>query len=153
MSNRAEALKQLMIEVTRVHHHAAGSSRAVAGPEDLTNAQVSLLRSLAADGPSTVPDLARERAIARQPMQRIADEVERLDLVRFAPNPRHKRSKLVALTRAGRSRLARMEARQTAWLERLGEEHSERSIRAASRLLRSLHEELARRALESRRRP
>jgi len=142
----ADALKALLIEASLLHHHVAATTRALAGPDDLTNAQVSLLRSLAARGPSTVPQLASERAIARQPVQRMALELENLGYVRFSPNPRHRRSRLVALTATGRRRLASMERRQSTWTDALGARLSERSLRAAAHVLRRVREEISTRA-------
>lgn len=60
-----------------------------------------LLRSLKLNGPQTVPALARARPVARQHIQKLADELADQGLVRFAANPAHRRSQLVALTAAG----------------------------------------------------
>ncbi len=144
--SETDALKALLIEASLLHHHVASATRLLARPGDLTHAQVSLLRSLAADGPRTVPHLARERAIARQPVQRTALELEDLDLVTFEPNPRHRRSHLVTLTAAGRRRLTSMERRQSAWTGALGGELPERGLRSAARLLRRVREQISTRA-------
>lgn len=63
-----------------------------------------LLNSIARRGPQTVPALARERPVSRQYMQQVVNEAVADGWVRLAPNPRHKRSSLVELTEAGRSR-------------------------------------------------
>jgi DNA-binding MarR family transcriptional regulator len=60
-----------------------------------------LLRSLKLGGPQTVPELARARPVARQHIQKLADEMAADGLVAFAPNPAHKRSQLVRLTPEG----------------------------------------------------
>ena len=139
----AEALKELLIEVTLLHWHVAAASRALAGPRDLTNAQVSILRSVDASGPQTVPQLAEARAIARQPVQRSIDALASLGLVSLVENPRHKRSRLVSLTATGRRRLQEMERRQSRWVGGLSEGLAERSLRSASRLLRRIRQQIA----------
>ena len=135
-----EALKELIIEATRLHYHVVSASRGLARAQDLTNGQVSLLRSLAAQGPCTVPELARERAIARQPVQRMTLELEALGLVTFEANPRHRRSRLVTPTARGKRKLRAMERRQTALAGSIGRGFSERSIRSATRVLRRVRE-------------
>ncbi|MDA0230201.1 MAG: MarR family transcriptional regulator [Proteobacteria bacterium] len=60
-----------------------------------------LLRSLVENGPQTVPALARVRPVARQHIQRMANEMVALGLVEFIANPAHKRSRLLAVTLAG----------------------------------------------------
>ena len=60
-----------------------------------------VLRSLAEEGPQTVPQLARARPVARQRIQKLADEMAADGLVEFVDNPAHRRSKLLRLTAAG----------------------------------------------------
>ncbi|MGO8917821.1 MAG: MarR family transcriptional regulator [Stellaceae bacterium] len=59
------------------------------------------MRSLTLVGPLTVPEIAKMRPTSRQRMQRLADELAAEGLVEFIDNPRHRRSKLVRLTRKG----------------------------------------------------
>src|SRR5579859_6069265 len=62
-----------------------------------------VLERLWADGPQTVPQVARSLLVPRQVAQRLADEAAARGLLRWAPNPAHRRSKLAALTEAGRA--------------------------------------------------
>lgn len=68
------------------------------------------LSSLKTLGPRTVPDLARERPVSRQYMQKVVDALAAEGLVAFLPNPAHKRSNLVGLTQAGEKRFAEINA-------------------------------------------
>jgi DNA-binding MarR family transcriptional regulator len=61
--------------------------------------------SAIADGPRTVPQIARRLGLARQSVQRTTDRLEVESLVRFVGNPDHKKSTLVELTAAGRNAL------------------------------------------------
>ena len=58
--------------------------------------------------------------LTRQAVQRIANELERDGLIRFAPNPYHERAKLVLLTEAGSRAFATAMRRQAPWAARLG---------------------------------
>ena len=63
-----------------------------------------LLHSLETLGPQTVPQLARARPVARQHIQKLADEMAGDGLVAFVDNPAHKRSKLLRMTAKGQAR-------------------------------------------------
>ncbi len=137
-----DALHDLLYELsfTWFRVQAAVAQR---GPDDLTPGQVSLLRSLAREGPQTVPTIARARPVARQPVQRMADELAARGLVVFVPNPKHRRSKLVALTPEGRRLHARLDRAQRAWAGRIaGDDLSERRLREAERVVRLVGERI-----------
>jgi DNA-binding MarR family transcriptional regulator len=59
------------------------------------------LRDLFVEGESAAPDLARRKAVSRQAVQAVLDGLVAKGLVRAEINPRHKRSKLYVLTKAG----------------------------------------------------
>jgi DNA-binding MarR family transcriptional regulator len=66
------------------------------------------LRALALDGERTVPELARARPISRQHCQTIVNALIAQGLAALAPNPRHRRSHLVCITKKGRTRYEQM---------------------------------------------
>ena len=68
---------------------------------------------------ATVPDIARKLGLQRQSVQRIADDLVKAGLARFEDNPRHRRSRLLAMTSSGRSALAAIQRAHEEWLERL----------------------------------
>jgi len=146
-SDVAEAMKELLIEATLLHWHVAAASRALAGPSDLTNAQVSILRTLVG-APQTVPELAAARSIARQPVQRSVGELKAEGLVRLEENPRHKRSKRVCITAQGKRRLAKMERRQSSWTREITDGFHASRLRTGSRLLRRIRERISTQTLE-----
>ena len=63
-----------------------------------------ILRTLVLEGPLTVPDMARSRPVSRQHCQTIANALDAKGLVEFVENPKHKKSKLVRITKKGRER-------------------------------------------------
>ena len=103
---------------------------------------VALLRQLA-EAPRTVPKLARMRPMARQNMQKIVNEMADAGLVRFEDNPAHKRSRLVALTEAGREMFRETSSRFAAFAEDLSAKLPAEDLDAAVRALRALNDALA----------
>jgi DNA-binding MarR family transcriptional regulator len=100
------------------------------------------LRSLAHEGPLTVPDIARSRPTSRQRMQRLADELAREGLVAFSANPRHRRSQLVRLTPKGEARYHAMTARLLKLLESPTRGLSARELATARHVVNNLSERL-----------
>jgi DNA-binding MarR family transcriptional regulator len=72
----------------------------VAARSGITNQQAGLLRSL--EQPRTMSALAAERACDPSNITGLVDRLERLGLVERQPNPADRRSRLLALTPAGR---------------------------------------------------
>ena len=72
---------------------------------------VMILRYVLGDGSLTVSALARRHKVSRQYMAGVVDGFLRDGYVRLADNPRHKRSKLVALTDRGKEVVRRADER------------------------------------------
>jgi DNA-binding MarR family transcriptional regulator len=96
------------------------------------------MRSLALLGPLTVPHIAQMRPTSRQRMQRLADELAAEGLVEFINNPKHRRSKLVRLTRKGDARYRELDARFLAIASILGVGLIEGDIRRTTEIVRQL---------------
>ncbi len=68
------------------------------------------MRALSHIGPATVPDMAAVLGVSRQFVQTVCNDMLSRGFIEFTDNPRHKRSKLAALTESGR--IAFRQARQ-----------------------------------------
>ena len=99
------------------------------------------MRSLALFGPLTVPQIAQMRPTSRQRMHRLADELEAEGLVEFIDNPKHRRSKLVRLTRKGDARYGELKSRLLAIASTMGADFSEVDIRKTTDMVRRLSDE------------
>jgi DNA-binding MarR family transcriptional regulator len=99
-----------------------------------------LLRTLVAEGPQTVPQMARARPTSRQHIQVLVNRLLELGLVELADNPAHKRSRLVSLTPAGKKRIDAMNRREAALLQKLKVEISEKSLDSSARTMKKLRE-------------
>ncbi len=105
-----------------------------------------LLRSLAESGPQTVPALARARPVARQHIQRMANEMAAQGLVEFTANPAHKRSRLLSLTPEGASLYTALSARMSELAERLAEDMDIDDLKTTVATLRTFARKLAAKA-------
>src|SRR5215472_11921929 len=80
-----------------------------------TPGKVSLMRSLMEQGPQSVSQIARARPVARQGVQRMADELAEQALVEFVENPTHRRAKLARLTAKGKKLMDETMAAELKW--------------------------------------
>lgn len=96
------------------------------------------LRRLHRDGPKTVPALARIRAVRRQTLQPIVDQLAAEHLVTIAPNPAHARSPLVSLTERGVAMVARLDRVDVAVLRAVGRDLAPRDLAITASTLRTL---------------
>src|SRR5215217_6274914 len=110
MSGEAEQLYAVLRYVRPLHLVAARAvTHALAG-EHVTMGVRAVLEVLSGQGPQPVPAIGRALSMPRQVVQRLCDQALELGLVDTAPNPAHRRSRLITLTDAGRAAFERMHA-------------------------------------------
>lgn len=141
-SRRAEAIAELMLEVAQCFFRIRAVGQKTGLITTWGGGAFGLMRSLALLGPLTVPQIAQMRPTSRQRMQRLADELAADGLVRFVDNPKHRRSKLVELTRKGDTRFREMDARFLAIASTVGVSLGEPDIRKATEIVRQLSEDV-----------
>jgi DNA-binding MarR family transcriptional regulator len=109
----------------------------------ITAGMRAVLESVIEGGPKTVPEMARARPVSRQHIQILVNELLAAGLVEFQDNPAHRRSKLVAPTRAGTAAFAALRAREAAALTRLAVDidakEMARAAQALSQLIEGFH--------------
>ena len=146
MDGKAEAIAELMLEVAQCFFRIRAMGQKTGLITSWGGGAYGFMRSLAQLGPLTVPQIARMRPTSRQRMQRLADELAAEGLVEFIDNPKHRRSRLVRLTRKGDARYQRLSARFLAIASTMGADLSEAGIRRATEVVREISEESRRRA-------
>jgi DNA-binding MarR family transcriptional regulator len=92
--------------------------------------------------PLTVPQIAEMRPTSPQRMQRLADELSAEELVEFIDNPKHRRSKLVQLTRKGEARYSELNARLLVIASTTGGAFSELDTRKTTENVRLLRDDV-----------
>jgi DNA-binding MarR family transcriptional regulator len=137
MSDGAARLYEILRHVRPLHQYSAKVVAGALAERDVTMPMRAVLERLA-DGPQTVPQVARALWLPRQVVQRLTDAAVALGYVRFAVNPAHKRSKLAALTDAGRRVFAEIHGEELADLGALAERLNPKDIEAAVRVIAAL---------------
>jgi len=138
IDSKAEAVSELMLEVAQCFFRIRALGQKAGLITSWGGGAFGFMRSLAVLGPLTVPQIAQMRPTSRQRMQRLADELEDEGLVEFIDNPKHRRSKLVRLTRKGDARYRELKARLLAIASTMGVGLSEGDVRKTTEIVRQL---------------
>jgi len=138
IDSRAEAIADLMLEVAQCFFRIRAVGQKTGLITSWGGGAFGFMRSLALLGPLTVPQIAQMRPTSRQRMQRLADELAAEGLVEFIENPKHRRSKLVRLTRKGDARYRELKARFLAIASTMGVGLTEGDIRRTKEIVRQL---------------
>jgi len=152
VESKAEAVAELMLEVAQCFFRIRALGQKAGLITSWGGGAFGFMRSLALLGPLTVPQIAQMRPTSRQRMQRLANELAAEGLVEFIDNPRHRRSKLVRLTRKGDAHYRELSARFLAVASTMGADLSEPDIRKTIEIARQLSDETKRISEQLRRR-
>ena len=138
IGSKGEAVAELMLEVAQCFFRIRAFGQKEGFITSWGGGAFGFMRSLALLGPLTVPQIAQMRPTSRQRMQRLADELAAEGLVEFIDNPKHRRSKLVRLTRKGETSYREFNARLLAIAATMGSGLSEPDIRRTTEVVRQL---------------
>jgi len=137
------AATELIIEIFRLNGRLLESGDDLVRNVGLTSARWQVLGAIAASPvPLPVSHVARNMGLTRQAVQRLANDLELGDLVRFAPNPHDERARLLAMTDNGATAFKTAMARQVPWANRLAKGVDPDDIATALRVLVALRRRL-----------
>lgn len=137
-----DAFTSFVVEAGGLGHLVTGAGEALARCGGQSLARWVVLDAVAAR-PATVAQVARQRGMARQPVQRVADVLVADGLAAFKSNPRHRRAQLLTLTARGRSALAAISARQEAWANAQGAKVGIETLERARALLAEIRPQIS----------
>jgi DNA-binding MarR family transcriptional regulator len=139
---KAEAVAELILEVVQCFFRIRAVGQKTGLITSWGGGAYGFLRSLAQLGPLTVPQIAQMRPTSRQRMQRLADELAAQGFVDFVDNPKHRRSKLVQLTRKGDACYRRLNEQFLSIASTMGGALSEADIRKTVEIVRHLSNDM-----------
>ncbi len=138
-----KALTELIVEVFRLNGRLLAAGDALVTDIGLTSARWQVLGAVALSPvPLPVAHLARNMGLARQSVQRLVDEMMNNELVRYAPNPHHRRAKLVLLTDLGEMTYRAAMHRQAPWADHLAAGLTPEAILSTTSILRRIRSRL-----------
>lgn len=116
-----DALTALVLPAFELNGEFLAAAAMITTPHDLTPAQWQVLGAVL-DAPLPVAEIARRvgLGLARQSVQRVANDVVAQGWAQWEPNPQHQRAKLLVATGQGRAAVAAMAQEQHAWADHVG---------------------------------
>ena len=142
VDSKAGAIAELLLEVAQCFFRIRALGQKTGFITSWGGGAFGFMRSVALLGPLTVPQIAQMRPTSRQRMQRLADELAAEGLVKFIENPKHRRSKLVQLTRKGEARYRELNARFLVIASTMGVAITEADIRKTTEIVRQLSDDV-----------
>ncbi|WP_434600459.1 MarR family winged helix-turn-helix transcriptional regulator [Streptomyces sp. A5-4] len=134
-------LSRTALGVFRLNGQFLGVSEQLAKPGGLTAARWQVLGAVLRE-PLPVAGIARVMGITRQSVQRIADLLVATGLAAYAPNPAHRRAKLLRPTEAGLDAVRRIGPGHAELAARLGGELGAEGLAETMRVLERLSKAL-----------
>jgi len=135
-----ESLDELFDQVRLMWHVMVLTAERLHEDELVTLGMRAVMESLARNGPTAVPDIARSRHVTRQHIQALVNDLLELRLVSLDENPAHRRSALVRLTPEGRKGIERMKRRERQFFDGLELKARPDDLRRAAATLSAVRE-------------
>jgi DNA-binding MarR family transcriptional regulator len=137
------AFSRLMQECFRTNRQLVAAVAQLTNGSGISGAQWGVLGAIGgSDEALTVAQAARRLGLARQGVQRVADLLEKKELIEYLPNPNHRRAKLAGVTDRGRNLLDQLRERESRWAQRAAGDLDIKEVEAATGLVRSIRERL-----------
>ena len=117
-SAAGDALTELVLRVFRLNGLLLAAAEEMARPAGLTAARWQVLGAVLRQ-PLTVSGVARAMGLTRQSVQRLADLLVEDGMAEYAPNPAHRRARLLRPTAKGWAAIEVIRPLQYAWTHRV----------------------------------
>ncbi|MFE9649459.1 MarR family winged helix-turn-helix transcriptional regulator [Streptomyces sp. NPDC006365] len=138
---RQDLLSRSALGVFRLNGQFLSVADELARPAGLTAAWWQVLGAVLTE-PLPVSGIARAMGITRQSVQRIADLLVERGLAEYAPNPAHRRAKLLTPTDGGRAAIAKINPGHAALADRLADVLTDEGFAETVRVLERLSQAL-----------
>jgi len=138
-----EAATKLVLSTFRANGRLLEAGDLLSADEGLTSSRWQVLGAMAlAERPITVPQIARRMGLTRQSVHATVNRLVQDGLVELGPNPDHRRSPIVRLTKAGAAKYEAIDKQQAAWINRLVRGIGQADIETARKVLDELSRRL-----------
>lgn len=135
------AFTRLIIETFRLNGLLLAAGDRLCAGLGLTSARWQVMGAID-EGPLPVAHIARNMALTRQAVQRIADELASEGIVEFADNPHHRRAKLAGLSAKGRAALDEVNRLQVTWANSIAAGLDPAALNSAANIAAALRSRL-----------
>jgi DNA-binding MarR family transcriptional regulator len=147
LTRRGELFTEIVLETFRLNRLLLDAGDALTAAVGLTSARWQVL-GVVEHGPASVAQVARMMGLTRQSVLETANALEADGFIEFAPNPRHRRAKLMVMTPKGDAAMEVVRRRHASWANELanrpGTPALESVVTTMSEIRATLEESVAR---------
>jgi DNA-binding MarR family transcriptional regulator len=140
MTKKQQEMTALIREIRTAFNRLKAIAEALHADLEVNPSMRAVLQALVSKAPQTVPEIAKERGVSRQHVQKVMNALLERGLVRTEDNPDHKRSDFYSATPKGQGVFAEIQTRELEPMEKLSDALPEREVIAATQLLAQLNE-------------
>ena len=144
-SIEARLMGDLVEQTYRLYYAFRQADCLLHGTQETTEAERGPLFALFADGPMSVPALARARSVTRQRIQQIMNSLVEVGFVERRANPASEKSPLYGVSARGRKKVLAMLGKERKMFRDFSSVTTERKLRTTISVLHSVREEIERR--------
>ena len=138
---KGEVFTELILETFRLNGALLAAGNKITKPHGLTSARWQVMGAIELEGqPLTVSQIARRMGLTRQAVQRIVNDLMRMQMVVLIKNVDHKRAPLVMISEQGEAAMVKIDKAQIAWVNDLSQNLGEKRIRQALKVLQKARE-------------
>ncbi len=138
MTEAADDLTETIAGIRRCFWLLGAVSDEMIADLGLTASLRAVLEHLHQHGDATVPQIATEKAVKRQSIQALADQLRELGLTATRENPAHKRSALITLTAKGARTFRAIQSRERARLKEFRQHLDSDDLARTARTLKDM---------------
>ena len=139
----ADAMVELIGESFRLNSRLLITADRMAREMGLSAARWQVLSAITqAAEPPTISDIARWMGLTRQSVQQVADALAKDDLIIYRPNPKHRRSSLVVVTKKAAKLLEQLDEQRYAWAREVATTLPVTDIKVANEVLGKVRKKL-----------
>ena len=140
MTNKLQEMAALTREVRTAFNKLKAVAEALHADLEINPSMRAVLQALVAKAPQTVPEIAKEKGVSRQHIQKVMNLLQEAELVGTESNPDHKRSDLYRATPEGQRIFEKIQARELEPMSRLADALPIEEIIAARKLLAQMND-------------
>lgn len=137
-AEQVSALDDVFTENVALFQRLKAVAELIHGQGEFSGGRRTILRNLERFGPVSVPQMARQKAVSRQAVQKFINELAQEGLVEFISNLAHKRSPLVRLTAKGQEYINAMNEVEARLFSQLKIDISIERLQATAQTLREV---------------
>lgn len=142
-TTNGDALTEIILETFQFNGALLAAGNKLTNPYGLTSARWQVMGAIELEKKAlTVSQIARRMGITRQAVQRVVNDLARIDMVALEDNLDHKRAPLVSISKTGKVIMKEINIAQIAWVNDLAKDFEDYELTQALNVIRNVRKRI-----------